>query len=253
MLGTRLHRCCNAEKLLFINTRSGYNIGDPRRPFGKGTRFVEHDDIHILHYLYGLALSNEHSRTCSHSRSHHECGGRGKSQSTGARDDQYRNGRKESQCVDTELRIYPGEKARSPGCNGKKKIGEQQPGDKGEHSDAQHHGHKNRGDAVGKLLYGDLASLRLLHEANDMGEKGLFTDPVRPDVQQPFLVDGGTQHLVTRSAVYGHGFSRHHGLVDRTFTADDHAVCGNLLTRSYDHDVVDSHLFDGYVSFLAVP
>ena len=105
-------------------------------------------------------------------------------------------------------------------------------------------GHEDRGDLVGQPLHGDLGALRVLDEADDLGQRGVVADGGGPDLDGAGGVEGGADDGVAGGLVDREALAGEHALVDRGGAADDDAVDGDLLAGTDADDVADDDLLD---------
>ena len=95
-------------------------------------------------------------------------------------------------------------------------------------------GTKIGGHLVGQALDRGLGPLRLLDEADDLGEGRLGADPRRPEGEAPRPVERRGEDLRPRLLGDRHALPGQHRLVDGGIPGDDDAVRGDLLAGTDD-------------------
>ena len=114
-------------------------------------------------------------------------------------------------------------------------AGDREPGEQRQHGDADRRRHEHRRHPVGESLHLGATALRLVDEADDLGERSVGTDPNRLDDERAVGVDRGADHLVAGAHFDGHRLAGHHRGIDTGVAIDDHAIGCDLLAGP-DHE-----------------
>ena len=130
--------------------------------------------------------------------------------------------------------------------------GQVEPHHKGENGNNHHRGHKNGADLIGQPLNGGAAALGVLHQLYNLGEHGVGPHFGYPEAERARFVEGRAEYRVAGFLLHGQALAGEHGLVHGRMAGFDEAVGGHFLAGTHQHKVVELHLFDGHVDFLAV-
>ena len=127
------------------------------------------------------------------------------------------------------------------------------PGDKAENREDHHGGRKVTRNDIHDPLNGHLRSLRVLHHADDVRQRGVLADLGRAELERAGLVDRRADHLVADFFLDRHALAGHHRFVYRTGAVQHDAVYRNLFAGTDEHGIADQNLLDGKIHFLAIP
>ena len=94
--------------------------------------------------------------------------------------------------------------------------------------------------------------MRLLYEADDLGQERVRADPSGANPKQAFFVDCRADHRVANRLFHRDGFPGGNGFVQMTRAVDDLSVCGHLGAGPNDHDVANPDLRDRHFHLGAV-
>ena len=108
------------------------------------------------------------------------------------------------------------------------------------------------GDHVGQTLDRSLRALRLLNQADDLGEHRLVADLRRLEDESAGGVDRGPDHGIALALRNGNAFARYHALVDRALAFGNDASHRDLLARAHDDEIANTNLFHWHVHVLAI-
>ena len=211
---------------------AGKHIGDSGLAGGQGAGLVQQDGTGPVEVLQGFGILKENAHFCSPARTNHD-GHRGsQSQSTGAGNDQHRNG---------------------GGQRKFKGLSRHHPDGEGHGGDAHDHGHENACDLIRQTGDGGLAAAGLLHHADDLGKGRILAHLVRPEFQITGGIDGGGGDGVAGFLLHGHGFAGEGALIHGGTAFDDGAVHRDAAAGFDDDRVPYPNLIGGYLLLHAVP
>ncbi len=103
------------------------------------------------------------------------------------------------------------------------------PRDEGERAGGDTAGTNQAGDAIGKLLDGSSAALRLCDQANDLREQRLLADSFGAHQQGSAAVDAAADDARARKLLDGQRFAGDERLVHRAVAFKHQSVGGNLF------------------------
>ncbi len=93
VFGARFHRRRESKHVALIEVGGGNHVGEGGLAFGDGAGLVEDHGLDVFEGLNGFAGTDQYTGFGAQSRAHHDGGGCGEPQGTGAGDDQDGNGR----------------------------------------------------------------------------------------------------------------------------------------------------------------
>ena len=126
---------------------------------------------------------------------------------------------------------------------------EQEPAEKGQNRDGNHHRHKIRRHAIGEALHGRATALGFADELHDLREHGLVADALRFHDETAAGVKRPTADFVARCFIDRHGLARHHGFVHGAgpFTKD--SIYRRTLARPNAQAVATPNLIQRHIFF----
>ena len=216
------------EQFVGIDSRGGDHLGEGRLTAGDGAGLVEHDGVDLVCGLERLRRADQDAVLGAFARRHHDREGGGETERARTGDDQHCN--RGDQCQR--------ERGRGP---------DDEPGHERRDRDEHHGRHEVRRDLVGEALDRCLRSLRLLDEADDLGEHGVGPDLGGLEPERSGLVDRGADDGVAGVLGDRDRLAGHHRLVQSGASVDDDTVDGHLLTRADQDHVAGDDLVDGYL------
>ena len=232
MFAAGLDRCGLDEKVVF--GKAGLKHGNVRHrgmAGGDGAGLVQHNGIDVVQILQRLGALDEYAELGGLAGADHDGHGRGQTQRAGAGDDQHGDGVGEG-----ELEAVAGD----------------HPDDGGHKRDAHDHGHEHAADLVGKAGDGRFGGAGVVHEADDLRERGIVAHARGAEAEGTVFVDGGGDDRVANMLFHGDALAGDGGLIDVAKALDDLAVHGDALAGPDDHDVAGDHLLGGHGDFHAV-
>ena len=131
-------------------------------------------------------------------------------------------------------------------------VGEQRPGGEGGGAAEQGDEHQPERGPVGQPLPGGLGVLRLLHQRDDLGQRGVGADLGGPDPQRAVGVDGRADDLAARGLVHRQALPGDHRLVDLGLAVLDDAVDRDLRAGPDQQQVPGDDLGGGHLDLAAV-
>ena len=198
----------------------GSNAHPPGRD---GAGLVEQDGVDPAGGLQDLGALDEDAELGAAPGTDQQGGRRGKSERTGAGDDQDCHGCSEG---------------------GGRGVSGQQPDRQGGQGQEDDDRDEDAGHPVGQTLDLRLAVLGVLDEACHLSQLGVRADPGGPNQQPPAGVDGRADHGVAGADLDRHRLAGKHRGVDGGGTFGDDAVGGDLLAGANAEDVPDNELVD---------
>jgi hypothetical protein len=196
--------------------------------FGEGASLVEGEVAGLGEALQGFAILDQDAKLGGSANADRERGGDGETHRAGAGDDQDRDG--------------GGEGA------GEGMI-DRDPGDEGEHREAQDDGHEDGGGAVGELLHGSSAGLGFGEQAAELGEDRGCAEGRGFDGERAVEVDGAADDLGLRLLEDGGGLAGKERFVDTGGAGEDEAVDGDALAGAQQNVVAGMEFGDGEFGF----
>ena len=228
MLAAAFETCGQTQQFGFLDASHGLDRHDARLALGERAGLVDHQGVDLLEPFKGLGTLDQDTRLRTASHAHHDRHRRGETQRAGARDDKNGDGR--DQAI-REARLRSPNRPRSEGQKGRKNHGRHEPGR----------------DLVRQPLNGRAAALGLRHHLHDLREHRVAADLVGTHDEAARLVHGAADDPVANALGDGHGFSRHHRLVDRTSPFEDFTVDGHALSRPHAQAVADDNLIEAHI------
>ena len=218
------------QRFVLADVGAGHPVHHLRASDGERSGLVERDDVDLLRHLERLrALDEDAARRAAAGADHDRRRGR-EPERARAGDDEHRDERGDGV---REVRLG----AVDP------------PRDRRRGRDDEHDRNEDRRDAVDETLDRGLRSLRLLHEAHDLRERGVGADARRAEAQGPAGVDRASRDVVARALFDRDRFAGEHRLVDGGVAGDHETVGRDRLARPHDDDVADLQLVDRHVLF----
>ncbi len=195
-------------------------------PFGDRSRFVQNDGIHLVGEFQALGVLNKDVILRPFPHPDHDGRGRGQAQRAGTGDHQHGDG---------------GQQRVSEGTL----PADQHPARESQDGDAHDHRNENARNPVDQLLDRGLAALGLLHHLNYLGQHGVTTYLLGPELEATLLVDGTRKDFPAFAFFDGNGFAADHALVHEGAAAADRAVHGNPLAGPHQDYGSNLHLRNG--------
>ena len=196
--------------------------------FRKRAGLVEHQRVYTGEGFQRLGIPHKHAGRRSAAHGNHDGHGRGQSQRTGTRNDQYGNAR--DQRV-SESRLWA----------------EQSPADKGDDRRSRDRGNKVPGHFIRKTLHGSAAALGFADQLHDLRQQGFAADAFRDHDEAPAGVKCAGGDFIAHSFLDGKGFAGDHRFVNGAGTFANHAVNGDTFTGSYTERIAMLDLLEGHV------
>ena len=197
------------------------------------SRLVEDDGVGLVEQLERRRALDEHPHFGTASGAHHDRRRGGEPHGAWARDDE--NG------------DSVGERVEHGGLGP-----EERPAREGDGGENEHHGHEDRGHAVGQSLDGRARALRLLHEPDDARERRVAPHARDPEDEASRAVHGAAEDGGLGPLLDGHALARQHRLVHRRGALDDDTVHGEPFAGTHPDEVAHVHLVDGNVKIAAL-
>ena len=233
MLAAALETCGQTQQFGFLDAGRGLDRHDARLALGERAGLVDHQRVDLLQALQRLGALDQHARLRAAPDADHDRHRRGETQRAGAGDDEDGDGR--DQAIG-EARLRSPDRPRRE-CQERRT-------DHGRHEPAR--------DLVRQPLNGRAAALGLRHHLHDLREHRVAADLVGAHDEAARLVHGAADDPVADALGHGHGFSRHHGLVDRTSPFEDLAVDRHALAGPHAQAVADNDLIEAHILVRAV-
>ena len=231
MRGALLERCGGTEDAFARKLSEGENAGHGRRAFGHGAGLVDDKRRQTSGVFQRDRVANEQSKLRAAAGADDDRRGRGKSQRTGTRNDEHRDG-----IDDAEQRI----------------AGDPRRGKERQHRDRDDDRHENARDAIGETLDRRLRALRLADETHDAGEQRRGSDAGRLAAQQTVEVHGAGVNGCARCFRDRTAFARQHRFVDRRTALDNASVNGNSFAGAHEEPVADDDIRQRHVDVMSV-
>ena len=198
---------------------------------GDGAGLVQYDGIDVVQIFQRFGTLDEYAELGGLAGADHDGHGRGQTQRAGAGDDQHGDGVGEG-----ELEAVAGD----------------HPDDSGHERDAHDHGHEHAADLVGEAGDGRFGGAGVVHEADDLRERGIVAHARGAEAESAVFVDGGGDDRVANMLFHGDALAGDGGLIDVAKALDDLAVHGDALAGPDDHDVAGDDLLGRHGDFHAV-
>ena len=128
----------------------------------------------------------------------------------------------------------------------------QKPDGGGNQGDGHDHGDKHAGNPICQAGDGGLGAAGLLHQADDLGEGGVFSHLVRPKFQESGGAYCGGGYGVAGALFYGDAFTGEGTLIHRGPALQDGAVHGNPAPGPHQDCVAHLDLGGGDFDLLSV-
>ena len=231
MLAGAFQGCGDGQQLIFSDTALGQDVPHLRLALGEGAGFVQHHRVHRLNGFQRLPAFDQDAVLGPLAGAHHDGGGGGQPQGTGAGDDQHRD-------------KDPEGKVNVPGGN--------QPGDAGEQRNGKHHRHKDAGDLVRQPGNGGLGALGLLHQADDLGQGGVVAHLGGAELKGAGGVEGGGIDGVARLLHHRHALPGEGGFIHPGAAGHHHAIHRHPGAGAQQQGVAHLNLLDGDFLFFPV-
>ena len=210
-----------------------YEVRHLGAPFGQRPGLVQYYDIHFHGRFETLGIFYQDAVLGPFADSGHDGSGRRQPQGAGAGDNEHRDQRQQA-VREPVLRI------------------EQHPCRERDEGDADNHGHEDACNAVHELLHRGFAALRLLHQPDDLCQKGLAADLCGREAETSPLVDGSGEHRVAGTFGRRDGFSGEHAFVDIRTALGYRSVHGDPFARTCEEQVAGAYLADRSFVLLSV-
>ncbi len=192
--------------------------GDLNLALGQGAGLIQHHMINLRQGLQHPAVFHQHALTRPHAGGHGDGHGRGQAEGTGAGDNEYGGGGQ-------KRRLHP----------------LMPPGPEGERGDQQGEGDKPGHHAIGHALDGGLAGLGLLHQIDNLPQRGLGQGVLGLHQQAALAIEGAGPDLIADRLALGMGLTAQQGLIHPAATLQHQAIDGDLITGANAHPVTHLH------------
>ncbi len=101
-------------------------------------------------------------------------------------------------------------------------------------------------------MNGGLGPLSLLHQLDDLGQKGVFADAGGAKLKTAGFVQRRPHHLVADGFLHGHALPSHHSFIEGRGPVDDLAIHRNFFAGAHQNHVAQHHFGNGDIKRLAV-
>ena len=190
----------------------------------KGPGLVQHHRINVFGDLKGIRVFDQDAQAGTLSDTGHN-GRRGRqAQGAGTGDDQHGN------------HVQQGLGKASFG-------GKESPADKGSNRQHKDHGYEDGGDLVHQPLDARLASLRLLHQADDAGKHRILPHLLCLNLEGTLLVQGAGIDLIAHLLENRSGFTRKQAFIHVRFPLNHHAIHRDPLTGFHAYAIAHAVFF----------
>ena len=186
----------DADHLVLADPGAVHVVDDLGPADGERTGLVERDDVDRARRLERLRALDQDPARGAATGPHDDRGRRREPERAGAGDDEHRDERAERVA---KSRLWS----------------EHEPGERARERDREDDRHEDRRDPVDEALDRCLRALRLLDEANDLGDKRVAADARDAETEGPRAVLRPAGDLVAGALLHRDGFARDHRLVDR--------------------------------------
>ena len=201
--------------------------------FGQRSCFIKDDGIDMAQVLQGRSVADKNVLLRALADTHHQSRRRRQSQCTRASNHQDRNRREQS------VREH-------------RRPAHDQPHDKRQQRDADHHGDEDGTDFIDDALHRSLTALRLLHAADDLRQYGCLAYIRRFHLEGTRLVNRTCQDAVADVLFDRKRFAGQHTLVHGRNALRDKAIDRNLFARTDNHDIANTEESDWDIFLEAV-
>ena len=233
MLTSALERGGHTKELALFHLASGYDVGHAGLALGDGARLVQDDGVQLAGGLERLGTLDENTKLGSALGAYHNGGRRGEPQGAGAGDHEYDNG------------VVEGHREVA-------RCEERNPRDEGHGRDADDGGDEDTRDPVGHTLDGGLRAGGLVHEADDVGERGVVTHGRGSHGYPTTLGHGGACDRVAHALLHGDGLAGDGRLVYGGRALHHPAIHGHGLSRTHDHALSHPDVLGGNLDLLSL-
>ena len=233
MLAVRFDGGGGGEQFLLGDRSRGNDVRQARFAFGQRAGLIHDQRVHLFHPLDRRGVLDQHAGLRAATDADHDRHRRRESERAGTGDDQHGDGIHD-RVREARLRSEP------------------DPGDEGQHRDAEDGRHKPARHFVGEALDRRAAALRLRDHLDDLREHR-----VAPDALGAHEKAAGAIHRAAGDFVAGRLLDRHrlageHRFIDVRLPLDDPAIDRHFLAGAHAQLIAALHFIERHFAFFAV-
>ena len=219
MFAALLQGSGDAQHFVLVQASELLDAGHRRAAFGERTRLVEHHVGEAVRLFQRGDVLHQDAGAGRRAGAGHDGGGRRQAQGARAGDDK--------RCGGADDGGFQARTGRQPGA------------EEGDDGDADDRRHEDGAHAVDQPLHGWLADLRVLHQMDHLGERGVLADRSGLDVDEAVDVDGASRDRIAWAFGDGIALAGDEGFVHVGLAAHDLAVGGDAVAWAAGDHIAD--------------